>query len=160
MTKKELTDIIRGIIREEVKEALPSLLLEVLSEKVTAPPTKKVVAEVAQRRETRTTVATESPRPIKKYSNNPVLNAILNETSGGVPPENGGPGVSADLSKLGFRGEVPSTTETVADTMLSHIPKEVIAENKEIQAVAGAFTRDYRSLIKAADAIAKKTYRP
>lgn len=157
MTKKELTEIIRGIIREEVKEALPSLLLEVLSEKVSAPaPSKRQVTTEVKR------PAPEAPRPIKKYSNNPVLNAILNETSGGIPSENSAQMVSADLSKLGFGGEIPRTTETVADTMLSHIPKEVIAENKEIQAVAGAFTRNYRDLIKASESIskAKKGFRP
>lgn len=150
MTKKELADIIREIVREEVKETLPTLMLEVLSEKAATSPARKASTSPVIREAVRTTVATESARPIKKFSNNPILNAVLNETRGGVPAENSVPMASTELSK----------SNTVVESLTAHIPQEVIAENKEVQAVVGALTRDYRSLIKAADAAAKKNFRP
>jgi hypothetical protein len=43
---------------------------------------------------------------------------------------------------------------TAIDT-LNSLPKEVLAENKEVAAVANALTRDYSKLLKAVDAKAK-----
>lgn len=67
--------------------------------------------------------AAQSP---KKYSNNPTLNAILNETVGGVPSEDS---IPAGIS----------------------IPQSAIAENSALSGVANALNRDYRQLLKTVD---------
>ena len=148
MKKNELVEIIRSIVREEVKQTLPTLILEILSERTSSPSAARTVSSksTSVSRET----ITEEKKPLKKFSNNPILNAVLNETQGGIPGENNVPMASTELTK----------SNTVVETLTSHIPKEVILENKEVQAVMGALTKDYRSLLKAADTIAKKSYRP
>ena len=71
---------------------------------------------------------------ILTFSSNPILNQVLNETVGGIPQESAEP--------------------TAIDTLQS-LPKAVLAENKEVAAVANALTRDYSKLLKAVDAKAK-----
>jgi hypothetical protein len=70
------------------------------------------------------------------FTNNPVLNQVLNETVGGIPLEE------------------TASTPTAIDVIKS-IPKEALNENKEVAAVANALTRDYSKLLKAVDAKAK-----
>lgn len=128
MTKKELLDAVRTIVQEEVRTQLPTILIEILSEKVDAP--RGVVTET--RTPTRTPAPTRptAPAPQKKFSNNPALNAILNETVGGVPPE---------------------------DSVTVGITPELLSENAATAAVATALKRDYRQLIRAADKKAAAT---
>lgn len=144
MKKNELVDIIRTLVKEEVHNALPQLLMEVLAEKMTenssailesrkqpeATPAKKPNFNVGLDEPVR-----KQPAPTPKmYSKNPILNQVLNETVGGVPVE--------------------ESTPSAIDTLQS-LPKEVLAENKDVAAVANALTRDYSKLLKAVDAKAK-----
>jgi hypothetical protein len=139
MKKTELVEIIRTLVKEEVNNALPQLLMEVLAEKMvqnsnslleTKKPTEQPLV-------TKRAVATPSPvQTPKTFTTNPILNQILNETVGGIPQEES---VSA-----------PSAIDA-----LQSLPKQVLAENKEVAAVASAMTRDYSTLLKAIDAKAK-----
>jgi len=145
MKKNELVDIIRTIVKEEVHNALPQLLMEVLAEKMT-----ENSATILESNKTPTTkqkspnfnVGLEEPlkkQPIqapKMFTKNPLLNQVLNETVGGVPTE-----------------EQTSTPSAI--DVIKTLPKEALNENKEVAAVANALTRDYSKLIKAADAKAK-----
>lgn len=139
MKKNELIEIIRTLVKEEVHNTLPQLLMEVLAEKLTGQ--EMLTEKVAEAPKRKVHVDLESPvkqAPVqapKMFSKNPILNQILNETVGGVPQE-------ADTS---------SSTLDIIKT----IPKEMLNENKEVAAVANALTRDYSKLIKAADAKAK-----
>lgn len=148
MKKTELVEIIRTLVKEEVNNALPQLLMEVLAEKISnnSSPlleTKKpaVVAQAPSRKPT-INVALDAPlkqAPVqapKNFTSNPILNRVLNETVGGVPLEES---VSA-----------PSAIDA-----LKSLPPKVLAENKEVAAVANAMTRDYSKLLKAIDAKAK-----
>jgi hypothetical protein len=95
MKKEELVTIIRSIVKEEVERSLPNVLVEILASKVndssmltetTRPVTRPpVTTPVTKRRSPMVTL--EGGLPQKRYSSNPVLNKILNETSGGVPTE-------------------------------------------------------------------------
>jgi hypothetical protein len=146
MKKQELVEIIRTIVKEEVNNALPQLLMEVLAEKITQNSnslletmTPAVSSQIPTRKPV-INVALEAPlkKPVvhapKTFTSNAILNQILNETAGGIPLENSMP--------------------TAIDT-LNSLPKEVLAENKEVAAVANALTRDYSKLLKAVDAKAK-----
>lgn len=140
MKKNELIEIIRTLVKEEVHNTLPQLLMEVLAEKLTGQ--EMLTEKVAEAPKRKVHVDLESPvkqAPVqapKMFSKNPILNQILNETVGGIPQE-------ADTSS--------SSTLDIIKT----IPKEMLNENKEVAAVANALTRDYSKLIKAADAKAK-----
>lgn len=140
MKKNELVDIIRTLVKEEVHNVLPQLLMEVLAEKMT---------ENSAILESRSQVPSKKPNfnvgldePVKKqaasspkmYTKNPILNQVLNETSGGVPDE--------------------ETAPSAIDT-LQNLPREVLNENKDVAAVANALTRDYSKMLKVVDAKAK-----
>lgn len=139
MNKTELKEIIRAIVREEVTATLPSVLAEIFSAKATS--TRPVVSEQVVRPPVQ---ARQRPVELKKFSSNPILNDILNQTSGGIPSETDG--VSANLSLIGEGIATPATAEEIGD-------------DAGIAAVQLAMTRDYRSLLKAADQKAK-TSRP
>lgn len=147
MKKQELVEIIRTLVKEEVNNALPQLLMEVLAEKMvqnsnslveTKKPTEQ--QQVAPRRAPTVSFEGSMKQPPvqapKTFTTNPILNQVLNETVGGIPQEES---VSA-----------PSAIDA-----LQSLPKQVLAENKEVAAVASAMTRDYSTLLKAIDAKAK-----
>lgn len=144
MKKNELVEIIRTLVKEEVHNALPQILMEVLAEKMT-----ENSSAILESRKQPEQAITRKPNfnvgldePIKKqpaaapkmFTKNPLLNQVLNETVGGVPVEE----------------SAPSAIDT-----LQNLPKEVLNENKEVAAVANALTRDYSKLLKAVDAKAK-----
>jgi hypothetical protein len=149
MNKKELVEIIRTVVREEINNSLPQYLMEVLAERITAQP---VISESNDESKVNNTmlprkkpnVSFDAPikqQPVqapKTFSSNPILNQVLNETVGGIPDENS---VAA-----------PSAIDT-----LKSLPREVLAENKEVAAVANAMTRDYSKLLKAIDQKAKSS---
>jgi hypothetical protein len=149
MKKSELVEIIRTVVKEEVNNALPQLLMEVLAEKITQNSgallesqknTQQPMEQVAPRRAPSVGLEGNLKQPPvqapRTFTSNPILNQVLNETVGGVPLET----------------EV--TTPTAIDT-LKNLPKQVLNENKEVAAVANAMTRDYSQLLKAIDAKAK-----
>lgn len=146
MKKNELVDIIRTIVKEEVNNALPQLLMEVLAEKITQNSesileSRKSTASVEPRKpnfnvEFDTPLKKQQAAAPKMFSKNPILNQVLNETVGGIPTE-------SEVS-------VPSAIDTIKT-----LPKEVLNENKDVAAVANALTRDYSKLLKAVDAKAK-----
>jgi hypothetical protein len=151
MKKTELVEIIRTLVKEEVNNTLPQLLMEVLAEKITNNSsaileTNKHVQPVKQPVTPRRSPSVSFEGGVKQapiqapriFSSNPILNQVLNETVGGIPNENS---VSA-----------PSALDTI-----QNLPREVLAENKDVAAVANAMTRDYSKLMKAIDAKAKSS---
>lgn len=140
MKKNELVDIIRTLVKEEVNNALPQLLMEVLAEKLSensAAILENRAATIQQSVKSKVEVFMEQPsapapvaQPQKMYSKNPLLNQVLNETTGGVPNE--------------------STMQSSVDILQQLTPQQ-LNENKEVAAVANALKKDYRSLLKAMD---------
>lgn len=139
MNKSELTEIIRNIVREEVEKSLPKVLVEILASKVNdretiserLAPIHRPVSAPPVRKKPLVSFDEDRPpvmsRPEVKFSSNPVLNSILNETRGGIPTEQ----------------EVESAS--VLDTL------DQLPNTAEVQGVAQALTKDYRSLLKAMD---------
>jgi hypothetical protein len=118
MTKSELTEIIRKVVREEVMSQLPGLITEIFTSKQPVAQPTRVVSE-------QKSIKAAPSHPLINVKN-PALRAVLRETSGGVPSESSSPLVSRAI-----------------------IPAELIAENKDVAAVAAAMTKDYRGLLKA-----------
>ena len=157
MNKKELVDIIRTVVREEVNNSLPQLLMEVLAEKITSnqdalvetrapvapaarqkvgnrPATDAVIANVRKKLVTLDAPLKQAPVAAPRvFSSNPALNAVLNETVGGVPSQDEADSMSA------------------IDT-INNLPQEVLQENTAVAAVANALTRDYSKILKAVEA--------
>lgn len=140
MKKNELVDIIRTLVKEEVNNALPQLLMEVLAERLSdnsAAILENRTTTKQQPVKSKVEVFVEEPsvpalvaQPQKMYSKNPILNQVLNETTGGVPSE--------------------ATMQSSVDILQQLTPQQ-LNENKEVAAVANALKKDYRSLLKAMD---------
>ena len=160
MNTDKLLKAIQILIKEELKEQLPALIKETVRAEV-----KKLIAEGKQ---------TAKPQPIglsmakaileddviiesvkekieqKKFSKNPMINQILNETRGGIPQGDGGfrtmnfgqgdmgsiVGKTALAEKMGYgdMAKGPSPTGLGVNTGVAEIDK--------------ALNRDYSELVK------------
>jgi hypothetical protein len=102
MKANEFKEVIRQLVIEEVKKEvskqLPKLLFEMLGQQAkpviresspisqTIPQQKRPIdEEIAPKFQKLPGTIPAAPRPMKKYSSNPVLNQILNETTPGLP---------------------------------------------------------------------------
>jgi hypothetical protein len=143
MNKQELTNIIRNIVREEVERALPNVLVEILASKVAEGQevvTERRVAPLPARR--------PAAVPPRKFSSNPILNQVLNETQGGIPSDPEVQMVQAEMP-------VPGQQVSVLDAMKS-IPKAQLNENKEVAGVLNVLKKDFRQVVKAMDKAAPR----
>jgi len=136
MTKNDLTEIIRKIVAEEVRNQFPSLLAEVLNAK------KPVIRqESVQRKPAAPVVVPPRPR-VEVSTGNPKFDQILRETTAGFAGSSyAGPNVDVD-GGFGFIGEgieVPGTSEHI-DEIPSVVPLS-----------ADFMKRDYSTLLKKAD---------
>ena len=116
MKTEGFVKLLRKVIREEVSKAIKTELKPLLNE-------VKSVNE-------NTSLTNITPKPVtkKKYTKNPVLNDLLNETAA-VPSA----GNNSIAPTTGINGEVINmNSEAVASTV-------------------GAMTRDYSALMKAID---------
>jgi len=129
MTKDTLRQLIREIVQEEVRIALPQVMSEIFSSK----PQQKVItsnqnAKPASVSSTPSVPVVSQKKEYKKYTSNELLNKALNETVGGVPNE--GSMVTSGLNV------VPSIMDNIEKT------PPVIAQ---------ALTKNYSALLKAVD---------
>ena len=86
MKKSELENLIRDIVQEEVRNAMPVILMEVANAITGKKPFLKestksapVAKPTVQRTQPKPQVITE-----RKFSSNPLINQILSETEGGI----------------------------------------------------------------------------
>jgi len=151
MKTDALKEIIRKIVQQEVKAVLKNELRTCLAEILLTQDGKK-----SQLKETSSTKmqdlieqeqVEEQPTPVPKkfvkYSNNDVLNQVLNETTGGVPREGQYVGLSEGFNPIGGNVSVISDTESPVQ-----VPE---VAPKEVKSVYQAMTRDYSKLMKAID---------
>lgn len=134
MKKRELVEIIRVAVRKELKAFLPTLVNEWTN----------ITSEASEHTETdpveltKQILKTESSKPRQskskiRYTQNEVLNNILNETKGGVPAEGSRvSGGTAEVSQVDFNGE---------EHQLEELPSNI----------SNALTRDYSELLAAID---------
>lgn len=139
--KKTVQQEVRSIIQAELK----TQLAEIFSKG--SKPLKKnsddsdleqqILKELGSSTE-EPSVIEEEVKPVKKYvkySNNPLLNDILNQTTGGVPQEGG------MVSMMG--GYDTGTRQVISETKAPENAPE------PVKTVYSAMNRDYRSLMKA-----------
>ncbi len=125
MTKDTLKQIIREIVQEEVRIAIPQIMTEMFSSKLNQlVPNKPVTQKPTVQPIVQPTVKKE----YKKYTDNELLNKALNETVGGLPRE----------------GDLVSSGMNNVSSVMDHV-------DKAPPAVAHALTKDYSALMKAMD---------
>jgi hypothetical protein len=145
MKTQELKEIIRSVIKEELQKTLPTLIPNILSEILTGQ-SKPVVSEKFE-----TPKVSHKPseniqptkKTFKKYTNNEALNAVLNETVGGVPREGSYVGLMGALRSESLGGA--NINESV------QIPQQITPVNEEQAKVLNVINRDFRKLMKAVD---------
>lgn len=143
MDTKSFVKTLRKIIREEVRTAVQSAVKEMLTENVQFDQS----AHVDMR-----DIMPSAPKRKKQYSKDPMLNDLLNETSGLTAEEWPTMDFRSEMANAfgvqrGFAGNaqpiVPVTTDITG--------KPVNMENEAVAATVNAMTRDYSALMKAID---------
>ena len=139
-----LKEFIKKTVQQEVRNELKLQLAEIFSKEVIKAKKKSSDSDLEQQilNELETmnesTVVEEPVKSVKKfvkYSNNPMLNEILNQTTGGVPQE------GSMVSMMGGYGG--GTQEVITETKVPENAPE------PVKSVYSAINRDYRSLMKA-----------
>lgn len=136
--KKTIQQEVRNVIKEELKTQLAEILLGNTSKSSQNDYT--FIDKSESLIEENVSTQPQKPKKVVKYTNNPVLNDILNQTTGGIPQEGG------LVSMMGGYGNGGTGIQ------------EVITETKApdnspepVKSVYSAMNRDYRSLMKAVD---------
>jgi hypothetical protein len=148
MKTQELKEMIRSVIKEELQKTLPTLIPNILSEILTGQ-NKTVVSEkletpkVSQKPSENIQSLQPAKKTFKKYTNNDVLNAVLNETVGGIPREGSYAGLMGALRSESLGGA--NINESV------EIPQQITPVNEEQAKVLNVINRDFRKLMKAVD---------
>jgi hypothetical protein len=161
MKTSEFKSLIRSVVQEELKKSLPLMIPKVLTE-ILSNKSESVV--LSERQETSTimpakkqpvVVKKEEKRQIKKYTNNELLNQVLNETVGGVPREGSYVSLASPLSTSALSQQFindPSgvgSAEQLNESVI--IPPTPTPVNEEQAKVLDVMTRDFRSFMKTVD---------
>jgi hypothetical protein len=146
MTSDQFKQIVRGIVKEEVEKILPTLIPQILSEafggsRPAPQPKKESTADFFESLKAATTPQVAKQKAPKKFSSNPLLNEILNETEGGIPPDVTGYGQGMGLPPMQKMGAHPMNVQQA---------QPLLNETTKAQAQIGAF-KDYRALMKTID---------
>ena len=138
--KKTVQQEVRIVVQSELKRQLAEIFSkEVIQSKKKSSDSdleQQILSELETMNES--TVVEEPVKSVKKfvkYSNNPMLNEILNQTTGGVPQE------GSMVSMMGGYGG--GTQEVITETKVPENAPE------PVKSVYSAINRDYRSLMKA-----------
>ena len=145
MKTQELKEMIRSVIKEELQKTLPTLIPNILSEILTGQ-NKNVVSEKLETPKVSQKLSENiqpAKKTFKKYTNNDALNAVLNETVGGVPSEGSYVGLMGALRSESLGGA--NINESV------EIPQQITPVNEEQAKVLNVINRDFRKLLKAVD---------
>ena len=130
MKKSELVKIIKTAVREELEASLPNVLSEIMQSKTKSTKTQDPLELTKEILETST--KTQKPK-LKKFSNNEALNKVLNETTGGIPPEGSRVGNGSHENKM-------------TDLQGNEVSIESLPDH-----VSSALTRDYSALMNKVD---------
>jgi len=138
--KKTVQQEVRIVVQSEIKRQLAEIFSkEVIQAKKKSADSdleQQILSELETMNES--TVVEEPVKSVKKfvkYSNNPMLNEILNQTTGGVPQE------GSMVRMMGGYGG--GTQEVITETKVPENAPE------PVKSVYSAINRDYRSLMKA-----------
>jgi hypothetical protein len=124
MNKDDLIKIIREVVKSEIKNLDPNIIREALTESL------RKSGDVVN--ESSAVALTKNKREQRKYSTNPILNQVLNDTDGGIPVESA----------------MPVAAPSILDTV-QNIPENMLIENKEVAAVVNVLKRDFREVLRA-----------
>jgi len=141
MKSNELKEIIRTVIKEELDKTLPTLIPKVLTEILSGNQSNVIQSNQISKNSIQESV--QKPKEVKKYSSNPVLNEILNQTVVKIPSEGSMAGLDSNFKSQAFAGmQMNESVET---------PQQAAPVTEEQGKVMNVLNRDFRSLMKAVD---------
>lgn len=120
---------------------IPKILTEILSGKQSNVIQSNQVANSTSKNTVQESV--QKPKEVKKYTNNPILNEILNQTVVKIPSEGSMVGLDSTFKSQAFAGM--QINEAV------DVPEPVAPVTEEQGKVMNVLKRDFRSLMKAVD---------
>lgn len=140
MKSNELKEIIRSLVKEELEKTLPVLIPKILTEALIG---KQVNEPIIQPKPI-VNESVQKSKEIKKYTSNPILNEILNQTIVKIPKEDSIAGIDSQFKSQAFSGlqineSIQSETEQITPV------------NEEQGKVLNVINRDFRNLMKAVD---------
>jgi hypothetical protein len=138
--KKTVQQEVRNVIQSEIKLQLAEIFSKEVGQTKKKSSEPDLEQQILKELETMgdVQVVEEEVKPVKKfvkYTNNPMLNDILNQTTGGVPQEGG------LVSMMGGLGG--GSTQVITEAKVPENTPE------PVKSVYSAMNRDYRSLMKA-----------
>ena len=137
--RKTVQEEIRNVLKEELKYQLTEILLGGNNIPLKKTVEKSFIDESEDKLEEQFVQEEPTPKKTVKYTSNPILNEILNQTKGGVPRDGEMVGLIGD----GFGG-------TVGREQINEVKAPENAP-KEVKNVYQAMNKDYRALMKAVD---------
>ena len=164
MKANEFKEVIRRLVIEEVQREvtrqLPKLLFEMLGQQpktvvreastVQSPQPRRVQTESIQQPQ----MVNNSPKPIKRYAKDPMLNAILNETTPGLPQTPyGQTGVPLpDFQQIGvseeFMGEMKELmNENVSPVSVPIQQMETESVEEPSQDLSRLFNKNFKAIL-------------
>ena len=139
--KKTVQQEVRSVVQAELKLQLAEIFSKEVIQAKKKSSDSDLEQQILKELETMNESVVEEPvKPAKKfvkYTSNPMLNDILNQTTGGVPQE------GSMVSMMGGYGG--GTQQVITETK---VPENAPAP---VKGVYSAINRDYRALLKAVD---------
>ena len=139
--KKTVQQEVRSVVQAELKLQLAEIFSKEVLQAKKKSSDSDLEQQILKELETMNESVVEEPvKPAKKfvkYTSNPMLNDILNQTTGGVPQE------GSMVSMMGGYGG--GTQQVITETK---VPENAPAP---VKGVYSAINRDYRALLKAVD---------
>jgi phosphomevalonate kinase len=152
MKVNELKSILRTLVSEEVKQEvskqLPKLLFEMVGRTHQTVTDPKLVEQVDNNLTKPRSNVTQPTRPIKQYTKNPILNAVLNETTPGLPStpyENSGVPIP-EFDKIG------ESNETIIESykLLNERNEQTtqpLSEDKPTNDLSRLFNKNFKAIL-------------
>jgi hypothetical protein len=152
MKTEDFKKLIRGIIQEELKKELPVLIPKILAEisarKATTP---RIV-------ETKRPVAPVQPKAPIRYSSNPMINEVLNQTKlkstgdsyVGLDLEHDMIMPQAPIYAMALNDDQPVLNESIEHSVEESYESPVPPVSTQAP-IMKSIVKDYRSLLKAVD---------
>lgn len=150
MNTEQFKQLVRAIVQEEIKKTLPDLVPHIVAEALSGKSVKSKLTETdksddffqkLQNEKSRSPAIPSKPKQPRKFTNNPLLNQVLNETQGGVPPD----------ASYGTQIQPPNFKQSSFPLNIQQPTQSpILNEETKAQAQIGIF-KDYRKLMKAVD---------
>jgi hypothetical protein len=174
MKKTEFINLIKEIVEDKVKDCLPQILVEMALNAKSNSKRAFQESEIIPKYSKPKAVINNTPIKQKKFSNNSVLNEILNQTDGGIPGEGAyspmvaydehlndtiySEPITPDPTDINF-DEILKKKGNKSTSLLNSMPKKLasVPPSMTENSIPGLPQRNYADFLKKVDQIANAT---